>query len=67
MLTYVGAQLILGQFDVMATTYEMLVADTHTCQVRHTLYQLITHASAYVSVCWWPTHTPARYVILCTS
>jgi hypothetical protein len=33
MLTYVGAQLILGQFDVMATTYEMLVADTHTCQV----------------------------------
>ena len=37
-------QLILGQFDVMATTYEMLVADTHTCQRFHWGYIVLDEA-----------------------
>ena len=36
--------LILGQFDVMATTYEMLVADTHTCQRFHWGYIVLDEA-----------------------
>ena len=37
-------QLILGHFDVMATTYEMLVADTHTCQRFHWGYIVLDEA-----------------------